>query len=47
MRGVAAAVLLGVAACGPDKGPPPLRHISLSYSYVIRPDDSPPRSLCA
>ena len=39
------AVLLVLAACGSsEKGPPPLRHLSLSYSYVIRPDDAPPHA---
>ena len=37
-----AAIVL--AACGGDTGPPPLRQLSLSYAYVIKPDDSPPHA---
>src|SRR4051794_159641 len=33
-----------LAACGGDTGPPPLRQLSLSYAYVIKPDDSPPHA---
>ena len=37
-----AVMVLG--ACGGDSGPPPLRQLSTSYTYVIRPDDSPPHA---
>jgi hypothetical protein len=47
MRGgkfvVAAALAVCAAACG-DDGPSPLRQMSNSYSYVIKPDDSPPHA---
>ena len=33
-----------LTACGGDSGPPPLRQLSTSYTYVIRPDDSPPHA---
>jgi hypothetical protein len=33
-----------LAACGGDSGPPPLRQLSTSYTYVIKPDDSPPHA---
>ena len=40
---LAAAMIL--AACGGgDNGPPPLRQLSTSYTYVIKPDDSPPHA---
>jgi hypothetical protein len=44
--GVAAVALAaGLAGCGGgDYRPPPLRQNSLSYAYVIRPDDSPPHA---
>jgi len=35
---------LMLAACGGDNSPPPLRQLSLSYAYVIKPDDSPPHA---
>ena len=39
------ALALGLTACGGgDKGPPPLRQNSMSYSFVIKPDDSPPHA---
>jgi hypothetical protein len=39
------AIALAVMACGGgDKGPPPLRQNSMSYSFVIKPDDSPPHA---
>jgi len=46
MRGsmLIAALALGLAACGGDEGPPPLRQMSNSYSYTIKPDDSPPHA---
>ena len=46
MRGsmLIAALVLGLAACGDDDGPPPLRQMSNSYSYTIKPDDSPPHA---
>jgi hypothetical protein len=41
---VALVMLVGsVVACGDDK-PPPLRQMSMSYSYVITPDDVPPHA---
>jgi hypothetical protein len=33
-----------LAACGGDNSPPPLRQLSMSYAYVIKPDDSPPHA---
>ena len=44
--GVSAVALAAiVTACGGgDNRPPPLRQNSLSYAYVIRPDDSPPHA---
>ena len=47
MRGsmwLVAALALGLTACGGDDGPPPLRQMSNSYSYTIKPDDSPPHA---
>src|SRR5438105_1311019 len=46
MRGIAVMLSgLALAACGPsDHKPPPLRHLSRSYSYVIAPDDAPPHA---
>lgn len=39
------AIALGLVACGGgEKGPPPLRQNSMSYSFVIKPDDSPPHA---
>jgi hypothetical protein len=35
---------LALAACGGDNSPPPLRQLSTSYTYVIKPDDSPPHA---
>jgi len=33
------------AACGGgDNSPPPLRQNSMSYAYIIKPDDSPPHA---
>jgi len=40
----ASVVMLGLAACGGDNTPPPLRQLSMSYAYVIKPDDSPPHA---
>lgn len=43
--GVMAVMLAAAASCGGgDHLPPPLRQNSLSYSFVIRPDDSPPHA---
>jgi hypothetical protein len=39
----ALASLALLAACG-DDGPPALREMSNSYSYTIKPDDSPPHA---
>jgi hypothetical protein len=33
-----------LAGCGGDSGPPALRQLSMSYTYVIKPDDSPPHA---
>src|SRR5881409_3727723 len=47
MRQSAVVALLsvaGIAACSGDNKPPPLRQISLSYSYEVAPDVSPPRA---
>jgi len=41
---VVLASLAGLAACGGDNTPPPLRQNSMSYAYVIKPDDSPPHA---
>src|SRR6476620_10802253 len=39
------AIALTVTACGGgDNSPPPLRQNSMSYSFVIKPDDSPPHA---
>jgi len=38
------ASLAGLVACGGDNTPPPLRQNSMSYAYVIKPDDSPPHA---
>jgi len=35
---------LASTACGGDNTPPPLRQNSLSYAYIIKPDDSPPHA---
>jgi hypothetical protein len=35
---------LFTACGGGDNGPPPLRQLSMSYAYVIKPDDSPPHA---
>jgi hypothetical protein len=38
-------LVVGLAACGGgDNSPPPLRQNSMSYAYVIKPDDSPPHA---
>lgn len=45
VRRTAAIVAVGLAACGGgDNGPPPLRQNSMSYAYIIKPDDSPPHA---
>jgi hypothetical protein len=45
VRALAGAALAWVTACGGgDHRPPPLRQNSLSYAFVIRPDDSPPHA---
>lgn len=45
VRGAAAGIAaIVLAACGGDSGPPPLRQLSMSYAYVIKPDDSPPHA---
>src|SRR4051812_2112794 len=38
------AITLAAACGGGDNSPPPLRQNSMSYSYVIKPDDSPPHA---
>ena len=38
------ASITSVAACDGDNTPPPLRQNSMSYAYVIKPDDSPPHA---
>jgi hypothetical protein len=44
-RAAVLAVAMILTACdGGDSGPPPLRQLSTSYSYVIKPDDSPPHA---
>jgi len=44
-RAVVVATAMVLAACGGgDNGPPPLRQLSTSYTYVIKPDDSPPHA---
>ena len=47
-RAVSAAVLVVcavlVVACGGNDKPPPLRQMSMSYSYTISPDDVPPHA---
>ena len=45
-RSIVPAVILlaSLAACGGDNTPPPLRQNSMSYAYVIKPDDSPPHA---
>lgn len=42
--GPAAILLASLTACGGDNTPPPLRQNSMSYAYVIKPDDSPPHA---
>jgi len=45
LSGSSVVVLAVMTACGGgDNRPPPLRQNSLSYAYVIRPDDSPPHA---
>jgi hypothetical protein len=45
VRRTAAMLVVGLAACGGgDNSPPPLRQNSMSYAYVIKPDDSPPHA---
>src|SRR6476619_1413995 len=42
---ITTALALGLTACGGgDNSPPPLRQNSMSYSFVIKPDDSPPHA---
>jgi hypothetical protein len=42
---VSAAALVAVIGCGGgSKEPPPLRQNSMSYAFVIKPDDSPPHA---
>src|SRR3954470_19835226 len=42
---LATAIALTLTACGGgDNSPPPLRQNSMSYSFVIKPDDSPPHA---
>ena len=45
-RSIVPAVILlaSLGACGGDNTPPPLRQNSMSYAYVIKPDDSPPHA---
>jgi hypothetical protein len=44
-RTAAWTVALALTACGGgDGGPPPLRQLSMSYAYIIKPDDSPPHA---
>ncbi len=48
MRGwvgaVAALAAVVCVACGGDNKPPPLRAMSMTYSYTISPDDVPPHA---
>ncbi len=45
VRAVYAAVAAATTAgCGGDNTPPPLREMSNTYSYIIRPDDVPPHA---
>ena len=42
---ITAAALAAITGCGGgEKGPPPLRQNSMSYAFVIKPDDSPPHA---
>ena len=41
---VSTAAIAVVTACGGPKTPPPLRQNSQSYSFTIKPDDSPPHA---
>ena len=42
---IAALAAAMITGCGGDEeGPPPLRQNSMSYSFVIKPDDSPPHA---
>ena len=43
LASTAFAATAGVA-CGGDNTPPPLRQMSNTYSYIIRPDDVPPHA---
>ena len=42
---LATAIAMTLMACGGgENSPPPLRQNSMSYSFVIKPDDSPPHA---
>lgn len=41
---LSAAALATTACGGGDGSPPPLRQNSMSYAFVIKPDDSPPHA---
>ena len=42
---ITAAALAAITGCGGgEKGPRPLRQNSMSYAFVIKPDDSPPHA---
>src|SRR4051812_22651737 len=44
-RLLAAATVAGAVACGGGtQGPPPLRQNSMSYAFILKPDDSPPHA---
>jgi hypothetical protein len=47
-KAVSAAMLVAcagfVVACGGNDKPPPLRQMSMTYSYTISPDDVPPHA---
>jgi hypothetical protein len=40
----AAFAVIAMACGGGDNSPPPLRQNSMSYAFVIKPDDSPPHA---
>jgi hypothetical protein len=44
VRVIPAAALAVVVACGDANTPPPLRQISKTYSFVIKPDSAPPHA---
>jgi hypothetical protein len=44
VRAIPAAALAAIVACGDANTPPPLRQISKTYSFVIKPDSAPPHA---